>query len=215
MFDFDVLSQRLAEFSGEFESHITVLCNEDKFELFRERCHELGAKALIIELNVGRRPVQPMLCKRHTASANDTLHDISSMVDSLAKEFEIERVKIEASLKNKGIPTLPGSAAKLPADCYFEHHVKLELPVNFDESKLKIGVKRFSGHLSRNPLNADQVKQRRFVTQRFYNSTMQYAQTQLEELEEFLLRDNYEILQVIREFNIYDSNVERDAGWIT
>lgn len=41
MFNYDVLSQRLIHFSGEYESHITVLCDQDRFELFKERCQEL------------------------------------------------------------------------------------------------------------------------------------------------------------------------------
>lgn len=215
MFDHEILSQRLTDYAGEFESHITVLCDQNQFELFRRRCEEMGAKALVIELNVGDRPIQPMLCKRHSDSASDTLKDISKMIASLASEFEIERVKVEASLSNSGIPTLNSSAENLPVDCYFEHHVKIELPVSFDEEKLRDGVKVYSGHLSKNPLNTDNSKQRRFVTQRFYRSTMQCALSQLEELERFLVEANYEILQVIREFNIYDSNIERDAGWIT
>lgn len=120
MFDYEILGQRLTDFAGEFESHITVLCDDDKFELFRTRCEELSAKALIIELNVGDRPVQPMLCKRHAASASNTLRDISRMVDSLEREFDIERVKVEASLNNNGIPELEGSAVNLPPDFYFE-----------------------------------------------------------------------------------------------
>lgn len=215
MFDSDILKQRLTHFAGEFESHITVLCEAGKFEIFRARCEELGAKALIIELNVGDRPVQPMLCKRHAASTTDTLSDISNMVDVLAKEFKVERVKVEASLRNRGIPMVGTDAEGLPADCYFEHHIKLELPVNLDDNELREQVKRYDGYLSKNPLNEDSLKQRRFVTQRFYNSTMKYALSRLDELEDFLVRTNYDVLQVIREFNIYDSNIERDAGWIT
>ena len=106
-------------------------------------------------------------------------------------------------------------ADKLPADCYFEHHVKLELPLKFDELALRRCMAKYNGYLSKNPLSKEGVIQRRFVTQRFYQSTRKEAEQNLGPLLLKLQESDLKILQVIREFNIYDSNIARDAGWMS
>lgn len=214
MIDYDVLAERLHYYAGAYESHITVLCDEGMFDRFSDRCQALDAKAIVIELNVGDRPVQPMLCKRHLTGSSETLSNIVQMIGALSEEFEVERVKVEASLNNRGIPLRSDSAVRLPADCYFEHHVKLDLPNGFDDGELRNQVRKFSGHLSLNPLHTDKSRQRRFITQRFYNSTENQASLKLKQLEEYLEHTDFDVLQVIREFNIYDSNIDRDRGWM-
>jgi len=214
IFNSHILRDRLALYKGEFESHITVACDKDQFPFFREQCDIHNGKALIVELNEGDNPTQPMLCKRHPKNVLNTLEDISYIVDALSSNFKVVRVKVEASIHNECIPNSIIEAAELPSDCYFEHHLKVNLPDGFNEEELRKKSKKFNGHLSRNPLNRRSKKQKRFITQRFYSCTSEYSHKKLIELKAYLVQSNYDVIQVIREFNIYDSNVNLDSGWI-
>jgi len=219
VFNASILKERLSFYEGDYESHITVSCDEKQFPLFEEQCALFNAKALIIELHMGATPRQPMLCKRHSNKSSknpsDSLNDIAMMVESLSKKFAIERVKVEASLRNKGIPHTLEAASKLAADCYFEHHLKIDLPNNFDEQALRLIAQQFDGHLSKNPLSKSSDRQKRFITQRFYQCTAEKAFEKLIALQTYLVQSNYQVSQVIQEFNIYDSNIGLDAGWMT
>ncbi len=214
MFDKTRLENQLTKFPGNYECHITVLIDSSEFSTFEKRCKSLGAKALIIELDAGQSAIQPMLCMRLHAEAQEVLDRICGMVRVLAQDFKVQRVKVEASISNRNIPATFEETIGLAKDCYFEHHIKLELPLGFDVNQLKQSIKPLAGHLSRNPLSSGNDTEHRFITQRFYRCTLSQAGAELERLERYLLKAEIRIIQIIREFNIYDSNVGLDAGWI-
>ena len=80
---------------------------------------------------------------------------------------------------------------------------------------LRQEVKKFNGHLSANSLWKDEIVRYHFVTQRIYNSGKTNAEKQLNELLDFLSLQEIKLVKTVREFNIYDSNISLDSGWMS
>ena len=213
-----LLLQRLKSYPGRYECHITMaayLNEQVKVEKFTALCTELGAHATIIVLETGLSAIQPMLGKVLTGSANEVLSEIERLVDALAQQYPISRIKIEADIDNKGIPALDHHCRRLASSCYFESHIKMCLPIQCDISELKQQVMAYGGYLSKNALShsADKQFQYRFVTQRLRYGK-ENAMQAIAELVGFLQKNQIQISKVIREFNIFDSNADLDKGWI-
>lgn len=187
----------------EYETHVTVRC-ADATELARldawAAAREL--KVTHIQLARGRMVSQPML----------TLHDRTGherLVPQLrADGFDPVRVKVET------VPwttDLPG-----PGGGYFEHHLKLLLPADFDRPALEALVAPHGAHLS---WNARRVGggdwQVRFVTQRWRGAAgAAGAGAAFDALVGTLWSAGYEMGPGEREFVLYDSDLSVDDGWI-
>ena len=213
IYDMARLHNQLAQFPGEYEIHVTVDIESARFSKFKQICEQENAKALIIELEHGDSPVQPMLSQLIRLSPNAAAEHISRLV-SVLEPFNVTRVKVEASPRNQGVPRLDSEALGLPVDCYFEHHIKLLLTVDEDIEELSKNLKPFFGHISRNALKRTDVGQERFVTQRFFQCGDDEANKKLLDLKRYLQQREIAIKKVIREFNIFDSNVGLDRRWI-
>lgn len=208
------LAERLAHFEGRYELHLSVGASPAAVPSFVARCAEEGAKAVVIELDRGLSAYQPMLCKYVTGSAL-ALEEVERLSALLRERYTLLRVKIEAALDNHGIPSTDEEAQDLPEDCYFEHHVKVLLPTSVDLDELRRQVAERQGHLSRNALRReDDGRQVRFITQRYYRTSNARAKAGLERLLRLLARLRLHVGETIREYNIYDSDVGLDAGWM-
>ncbi|MFG2976394.1 hypothetical protein ACGFYY_25865 [Streptomyces sp. NPDC048331] len=187
---------------SEYETHVTVRC-ADAAELAR-----LDAWAGARELKVthivlarGRMVSQPMLTLR-----DRTGHE--RLVPRLrAAGFDPVRVKVE---------TVPWTTDRPgPGGGYFEHHLKLLLPADFDRGALEALVVPHGAHLS---WNARRIlsggTHDRFVTQR-WRGTAAEAGAACDALVAALGSAGYEIRSQEREFVLYDSDLSVDDGWIT
>lgn len=186
---------------SEYETHVTVRC-ADAAELAR-----LGAWAGARELKVthillarGRMVSQPML-----TLPDRTGHE--RLVPRLRSAgFDPVRVKVET------VPWTTESPG--PGGGYFEHHLKLLLPADFDRGALESLVVPHGAHLS---WNARRVlaggAHERFVTQR-WRGTAAGAGAACDALVAALGSAGYEIRSEEREFVLYDSDLSVDDGWI-
>ena len=198
---------------GEFEYHITVSDgggggDDAAAARLAAWAAERGVKFTHIVLARGATMSQPMLTVRADGTAETVLADAHAMAGELhAAGFEVTRVKVEAS------PFIAGLART--ADRYFEHHVKLLLPPDVDETALADMVTPHGAHLSR---NARRVREdghaERFVTQRCYRTGTEGAVAELDRLIETLSGAGHAMLSVEREYVVHDSNPAVDAGWI-
>ena len=212
-FNRDRVERRLRRFPGVYECHITAALEPDGFGAFEACCAALGAGALIIRLAAGETPLQPMLCKPLAGDATEVTAEVGRLMAGVAARYPVTRLKLEAAIGNGGVPRSDDDAAALPADCYFEHHVKIALAPDTDLADLRRRLRPFAGHLSRNAVAARRNAQQRFVTQRFADLGLPAAAAQLEPLLAFLRDAGLPPRKVIREYNIYDSNAHADAGW--
>ncbi|MFC9811115.1 hypothetical protein ACFVJM_03445 [Streptomyces virginiae] len=187
----------------EYETHVTVRC-PDAAELARldawAAAREL--KVTHIQLARGRMVSQPMLTLR-----DRTGHE--RLVPQLrADGFDPVRIKVET------VPwttDLPG-----PGGGYFEHHVAVLLPADFDRPALEALVAPHGAHLS---WNARRVggggRHVRFVTQRWRGAAgAAGAGAAFDALVEALGAAGYAMGSGEREFVLYDSDLSVDDGWI-
>ncbi|WP_405788799.1 hypothetical protein OG753_15415 [Streptomyces sp. NBC_00029] len=186
---------------SEYETHVTVRC-ADAAELARLDIWA-GARELKVThilLARGRMVSQPML-----TLPDRTGHE--HLVPRLrAAGFDPVRVKVET------VPWTTDSPG--PGGGYFEHHLKLLVPADFDRPALEALVVPHGAHLS---WNARRVlaggAHERFVTQR-WRGTAAGAGAACDALIAALGSAGYEIRSEEREFVLYDSDLSVDDGWI-
>ncbi|MET7285352.1 hypothetical protein [Streptomyces sp. NPDC005573] len=208
----------MRQFAGEFEIHLTVEPRagegggEDPARLWAER---YGLKYTRILLDRGRTPDQPMLTGRGGGTLAGQRRVARGWADRLREDgFRVARVKIEAAPWNEEVPGTDAEALLLPGHCYFEHHLKLVLR----ESHLgavRALAESHSAHLSRNARReAAGGLHERFVTQRCRGVGRPEAGRRLDALVAALKDAGYAIVEVEREFVVYDDNPGADSGWI-
>lgn len=201
---------------GTYEAHITVEAPDDAArERFRETCRAIGVKAVLIDLPEGVTPSQPMTssyCRGTVEQAATATAEIARRVR--AAGFLVRRVKLEAVATNAGVPTNT-ECGGMPADCYFEFHVKLALPDGVDEVALKAVCARHDARLSRNAFKVRlDGRSERFVTLRVYRAGLETAFGRLDALVADLSTNGFAVVNTQREYSLFDSQVGLDAGWL-
>ena len=193
-----------------YETHVTVLCDSsseaERLEIWSGAA---GLKLTRIELARGRVPSQVMITFAGAPSLAEQAAGTERWVARLrAAGFGVERVKIESTPDAPEVPREPCSDGR-----YFEHHVKLVLDASADLEELARRVVPHGAHLS---WNARRVRpdgrRERFVTQRCHEVDANGAGVALEVLLAELA--DLEIVEVEREFVLYDSDLSLDEGWI-
>ncbi|PWK73583.1 hypothetical protein BCL76_102614 [Streptomyces sp. CG 926] len=123
-----------------------------------------------------------------------------------AAGFDPVRVKVET------VPWTTESPG--PGGGYFEHHLKLLLPADFDRAALECLVVPHGAHLSWNTRRVlSGGAHERFVTQR-WRGTAAEAGAACDGLVAALRAAGYEVRSQEREFVLYDSDLSVDDGWI-
>jgi hypothetical protein len=202
--------------AGAFEAHVTVgpldAAGQDRF---RALCGELGVKCVVIELPEGTARSQPMTASYHHGELAGVLAEVSDVARRVrAGGFEVARVKLEAVAGNDGVPDTDAEAADFPPGNYFEFHVKLRLPADADLAPVRAVCDRHGARLSRNALKSGGDSQERFVTLRVPVRGRRHAFGRLDELERDLAAGGFAIVHRLKEYSIFDSAAELDAGWI-
>eukprot|EP01102_Stenamoeba_stenopodia_P010103 TRINITY_DN3005_c0_g1_i2.p1 TRINITY_DN3005_c0_g1~~TRINITY_DN3005_c0_g1_i2.p1 ORF type:complete len:237 (+),score=52.26 TRINITY_DN3005_c0_g1_i2:107-712(+) len=198
-----------------YESHITVK-GTTEIERFKEVCSAIRAKAILIELDEGQTPEQLMSGRWHVGTFENVKNEVHEMALELQKAgFQVIRKKIEANASAKDVPITDAEAIEsYPPTNYFEFHIKLFLPLQFDETRLRTIASTFGGHLSRSAFKRVTNGEYRFVTLRHYKVGRDTAFKKLETALDSLRSSGYEIESVQREYSVMDSNISVDAGWI-
>ena len=203
-------------FAGEFETHVTVDCDEMGLVRVSTWADQAGIKLTHIMLSRGRVRSQPMLTLTGTGTLPEQRDFAAAIVRDLnSAGFRATRVKVEAAPWNIGVPQHDASALRLGEEFYFEHHVKLALGAGTDLEALAALAIPHGAHLSWNarrrlPSGGDE----RFVTQRCHGVGLFRASSLLKNLCDELRERGYQILSAVQEFVVFDSDATLDAGWI-
>ncbi|MFF8727513.1 hypothetical protein ACF073_13610 [Streptomyces sp. NPDC015171] len=194
-----------------YETHVTVRCaDRAEAERLRGWAGAAGLKLTHIVLARGRMREQPMLTLAGSGSyAEQSARAAATAARLRSAGFAPVRVKTESVPWAPEVPAGPcGDDGR-----YFEHHVKLLLDPDTDLGALAARVVPHGAHLS---WNARRVggdgRHERFVTQRCRGVRAAEAGRALERLLAGL--DGLEVLDVEREFVLYDSDESVDDGWI-
>ena len=204
-------------YKGTFEAHITVkvekLALREKFKLI---CQNINVKCVFIELPEGVTRSQPMTASYHHGTFSDVLQQINQIAQNIVNaDFEITRIKIEAMVSNQDIPISDIEAQRLPKTNYFEFHVKAILSASENLEMLRKYCLQHDAYLSANAFKKlVDGKQQRFITMRVYGMGYKSAQKQFDNLIALLKSKEFILSQQQREYAVYDSNLNLDAGWI-
>ena len=214
------------EFTGDFETHLTVLAEPGPHDGDGDRdgdrealaawAERHGLSYLRILLDQGTTPDQPMLTYRGRGTLTDQKASSGLWTERLrADGFTVTRVKIEAAPWNAGVPQTPGEAARLPADHHFEHHVKVLLTDPAQVAAIRSVGERHAAHLSRNARRVlAEGRQERFLTQRCHGVGRPEARGRLDALLAALAEAGHAVVSVEEEFVVHDDNPSVDAGWL-
>ena len=197
---------------GYFEAHVTVKpCD---LKLFAESCTKLGVKCLHIVMPSGTaQHEQPMTGSYHLGTLPQVQEQVLTLARTLVRDgFEVTRVKIEATGRAFGAPEDDTAASSLPMDNYFEHHATVLVPKGFDEALLVARCKAQGGYVSK---NLRKTTAERFVTLRSYRVGRVTADARFEQVLEAVRALGLTLKNRAREFTVYDSAPQIDAGWMS
>ncbi|GAA0938879.1 hypothetical protein [Actinocorallia libanotica] len=202
--------------AGDFESHLTVGCGAPEIEALARWAAGRGLKFSHIVLARGRVASQPMLTARGSGDLAGVLAAAERTKAALAADgFTVTRSKIEAAPWNEGVPATDEEALAWGPGRYFEHHLKLLLEPGADTGALAALVVPHAAHLSH---NARRIREdgaaERFVTQRCRLVGGPAAERRLAALVAALEARHHRIVEVEREFVVFDDGESLDAGWI-
>lgn len=199
----------------DFETHLTIAApTTEMVERLRGWAGRRSLKFTHIELSHGLTPSQPMV----TAHARSTLPGALSAGAAFTAElseagFAVVRTKLEVSADDLLAPRTAGEAGD--RERYFEAHVKLLLPDDAAVAAVAEVADQHDCRVSRNGRRSrPDGRHERFVTHRGHAIGVATARRQVDALLSDLTARRFEVLDVEREFVVYDSNVHVDAGWM-
>ncbi|KST63868.1 hypothetical protein [Mastigocoleus testarum] len=204
-------------YAGTFEAHITTKADDlASLEKFNSLCEALKVKCVSIELPQGVTCSQPMTASYHHGSLKNVLQEVNAIAQKLAnRNFEVNRIKIEAMVNNRDVPVSDIEAQRLPKSNYFEFHVKVILSADKNLEVLRRYCLQHDAHLSRNTFKRlVDGQQERFITMRIYGVGYRSAQKHFDNLLRLLKSKGFQLSQQQREYTVYDSNLSLDAGWM-
>jgi hypothetical protein len=184
-----------------FEVHLST--QTERFVEFQQFCQELSLGCLVINLDQGAVPVQPMASFRQQCTPLLLAEKLEQLESAFHKAgFLLSRLKVEAPLETM-----------LPA-IYYEFHIKLVLSSDFELLSLDPILNQHHARLSRNALKQEEDGYRRFVSLRLYPPTQnpnQHCDRMVAELVA-LLKEG--VRGIHREAVLFDSNEALDHGWL-
>lgn len=205
------------EGAGTYEAHVTIRAEDATTrDRFREWCRILGVKCVLIELPEGETRSQPMTASYHHGSLANVVAEVGTLTQRVrGAGFAVQRLKLEAVATNEGLPETDADVGNCPEGNYFEFHVKLLLPPDAATDRLKTLVATHEARLSGNAFKArPDGTSEQFVTQRVYRAGRNRAFAQLAALVDDLAAAGFEVIHQLKEYTIYDSAVNLDAGWL-
>ncbi|MCP9210737.1 hypothetical protein [Streptomyces cucumeris] len=205
------------EVRGPLETHVTVDCPVSATDRLAAWAAARGFGFTHIVLARGRTPSQPMLNLRGDGPATlwrDTAERVAA--ELAADGFRPVRVKTEAAPWAAGVPQDDTAAMAHGPGRYFEHHIKLLLPAEWDRTPLDRLAVPHGAHVSWNARRfRDDGRQERFLTQRCHGVGRATAERRLSALLGAVHHAGLPPLEVEREFVLHDTNLTLDNGWIT
>jgi NTP pyrophosphatase (non-canonical NTP hydrolase) len=204
-------SDRLKEADAiPFELHLTLESVTD-IDKFKTVCLQTGVKPIIIELDADI-PLDVMTSSRHFGTNQSVMCEMMRIHSALTDNgFSVIRKKVETVTWH---PMAPQESEAMPEGCYFETHIGLSITTE-QLDKLQAIVREHGAHLSRNKFKTiDDTTHVRMCTLRSYTQPLKEFEQCLAALTTALTDAAFEIVDVINEFAIYDTNSAHDNTWL-
>ncbi len=201
------------EIDGPFELHVVIdLADEpllQKWLLQLEDKAVAGAKLTGFCAFYGNHPIHVMLSCFLSGSVQTVTAKTQEIVASFHKHnIRILRVKLEASLHAKGVPS-----AIAGEEAYYEVHLKIKVSSLTDWDALAAISQPFDGHLFIN--NRSKSKgTHAIVTVRKYKDSLKEFNASCTALQDAAWKGGFNVVSVRSEFSFYDTNPMLDQGWL-
>jgi len=199
-----------------FEIHVTVRDVEENH--FREVCHDLGVKPIILDLQAtdGSTIMEDvMTSSKHYGNNSSAYLELQRIYTGLILEgMTVVRRKIETVPWHPAAPSTKHTFPTMPANCYFETHIAV---ISSDDRKdeLKRISESYNAHLSRNmfkKLEGDDYVV--MITYRTFTQLREEFEAHARELREVLKANEFQINDIVTEFSIYDTKEGHDSKWL-
>jgi hypothetical protein len=182
-----------------FEIHVTVITSD--IEKFKRDCNDLNVKPIVIETPDSSTQVMTSA----TYKDNDypaTLQNLTTSLKSLG--YNIIRAKVEKQPEDNQDPRF----------IYYESHIRLKLPKDYDKSFIKDLCQAKSFHMSRNLFKKDLNWDYQMITFRTYDMPLNGFKMVIDDMAQTLdgLGINFDKIEI--EECIYDSNTHVDDAWL-
>ncbi len=195
---------------------------------FREACAELGVKATILTLYNSDETTSEdwMTSSVHIGtneSADVELRRIAAGIETWCDQFQLNgpgtklltvvRQKIETVPWHPAAPSANGPITENPKDCYFEKHWEILVEEDRIDDLHEFILDNYC-MMSRNKFKPmPEGKVLMSMTLRSYVEREEFMAT-CEAAERDLVEANYEVVDSVAEYAIYDSAAELDARWV-
>lgn len=185
-----------------YEIHITI-SNCDNVEEFKSFCYNIGLTPIIIETqNKDNFLYQVMTSSKHSGS--HYLYTLKYLVSNLETKYKVIRQKVE----------LQPEQIKNENHIYYESHLRLKLPIDFNYHNLYELCNSNNFHLSKNLFKKTDEFIWQMITYRNYkielNDFHYIINNMCKQLENLkIIYDKVEIEECV-----YDSNEKIDKEWL-
>ena len=185
-----------------FEIHLTV--QNIGILKFIDDCKEFGLKPILIEIENNSIIVEQLM----TSFKDERYHYFPSLVKqrnfllSLGYTILREKVEIKPGLKKHSEHT------------YYESHLRLKLPKNFNRTILELFSQKNDLHLSKNLFKRDEFFDFQMITYRKNDMDIDSFINQIEKFKNDLDRLNIIYDKIEIEECVYDSNISVDNSWL-
>lgn len=200
------------------EIHITVRCEDDQIDRFKKVCKELEVKPIVLDLPTrdGNSMQDVMTSSHFFGTTTDAIQKAKELDHELQdRQFAVLRQKVETIPWHPHAPQT--KTDEIHEGCYFECHIGVIMnTINLlrTPERLKTIAGNCGAKMSRNVFKTyDDGQYIQMVTMRTYGSRSDFD-LDLEFLLNSLESNGFEYEKVIREYSIYDTNVQHDIAWI-
>lgn len=183
-----------------YEIHITLKVSN--IEEFKADCAIIGVKPIIIETQNGNEfQNQIMTSSKHSGS--HYLFNLNRIASGF-EDYEILRKKVEIQPEEQ----------KNSEHIYYESHLRLKLPKQFDYSIIKEICKNHNLHLSKNLFKTSEDFNWQMITYRGYDKSYTEFTNSIKKIKSDLdlLAIPYDKIEI--EECIFDSNELIDKEWL-
>ncbi|CAF4407096.1 unnamed protein product [Rotaria sp. Silwood2] len=213
---------------GSFQAQITFDCSNNTEEIMKKlqkQCENTKYKILVIDFEAKEendKVQQLMISSYYCGEYPSIVKQIEEEVYQQFQNFNIIRIKIASLTSNESIPVTDIDKKLFwnKETNYFEFHYKVLVREDVEEQNLtKLrnicqSNNPFHLHVSYNTLKQPNEKKFHYmVTMRLFDVGRESAFQNNDEVIQYLTKNNFPPLKVVREFIVYDTHIELDNAW--
>lgn len=184
-----------------YEIHITLDISD--IEIFKEKCKIMGIKPIFISTENYNKEKGNQIMTSSQHKGKDYKNTLKNLCNSFA-EYNILRQKVEIQ------PMVKKHAEHI----YYESHLRLVLPKNYDIDIIRNLCQKHNFHCSKNLFKIEKDSVYQMITYRGYDMKLQSFQKKIWNMISILQGLKIDFDKVEFEECIFDTNINIDNSWL-